>query len=167
MVLNLFSSLQKFNMIIAISGTPGTGKTVVSEKLAKKLGWKIISLNKLAEEKNLYAGFDKRRKCKIVDIKRLSKEVKRIKENVVIESHYAHEMPADFVIILRTEPKELKKRLEKRGWPKKKIEENIESEIMEVCKTEALEHRKRVYEIDTTGKKTERVVDEIIHFLRE
>lgn len=153
-------------MIVAISGTPGTGKTKVAKILAEKLKWKFIELNKLAEEKNLYSGYDEKRKCKIVDIDRLSEEVKKLEGNFVLESHYAHDMPAVFVIILRTNPGKLRKRMEKRSWSREKIEENIEAEIMEVCKTEALEQGKRVYEIDTTEKSTEAVADEIICLLR-
>ncbi len=155
--------------IIAISGTPGTGKTKVAKELAKRLGWKLIELNKLAEDMSLYSGYDRKRKCKIVDIGRVKKEIEKIakvNKNLILESHYAHEMPCDFVVILRTNPGELRKRMKAKGWSREKIGENIEAEIMEVCKTEALEHGKNVLEIDTTGKKAERVAEEIARELR-
>lgn len=148
-------------MKIAITGTPGTGKTEVAEMLAERLGWKLIKLNELAEEKNLYSGFDKKRNCKIVDLKRLTKEVEKVKEDVIIESHYSHELPCDAIIVLTCEPRELRVRLETKEWSRKKIEENIEAEIMEVCKSEALEKKVKVFEVDTTEKEPEEVAGEI------
>ncbi len=156
-------------MIISISGTPKTGKTSVAEALAKRLGWKIVSLNQLAQEKGLYVGYDRARKSKIVDIKRLRMEVLKIakkEKNLILESHYSHDMPCDVVVILRTNPAELRKRMSRKGWPRKKTEENVEAEIMEVVKSEALESAKRVLEMDTTGKKPEWVAGQIAARLR-
>lgn len=155
-------------MIIAISGTPCTGKTSVAEALGERIGYKVIHLNKLAEEMGFYCGYDEKRECKIVDIEKVKKEIKRIfkrYKNIIIESHYSHCIPSDVVIILRCNPKELRNRMELRGWNKKKIDENIEAEIMEICKTEALEMGKNIVEVDTTGKKIERVVEEIIKYI--
>ena len=49
-------------MKIVITGTPCTGKTEVSKKLSKRLGWRLISVNDLAKELNAYLGEDKKRK---------------------------------------------------------------------------------------------------------
>ena len=154
-------------MIIAISGTPGTGKSEVAKLLAKNLGWKLVDLNKVAEEHNFYDDYDEERGCKIVDTKSLAGEVEvlGIKEDLVLEGHFSHDMPCDLVIVLRCNPGELRKRFEKRRWPKKKIEENIEAEIMGICKEEALERDKKILEIDTTGKETEKSVKEILKAL--
>jgi adenylate kinase len=156
-------------MIISISGTPKTGKTSVAEALAKKLGWRLVSLNQLAQEKRLYLGYDKARRSRIVDLKKLSAEVRRLsksQKNLILESHYSHDMPCDVVVILRTNPKELRKRMSRKGWPRRKIEENVEAEIMEVVKSEALESAKRVLEMDTTGRKPEWVAGQIAARLR-
>lgn len=153
--------------IIAISGTPCTGKTEVARELAKRLGWKLIELNRLAAQKNLYSGYDKKRKCRIVDIDGLAKEIEKMHgQDLVLESHYAHEMPCDFVVILRTNPGELRKRMKAKGWSREKVEENVEVEIMEVCKTEALNLGKRIFEFDTTNKKPGEVAEEITRKLR-
>ncbi|MBL7206362.1 MAG: adenylate kinase family protein [Candidatus Aenigmarchaeota archaeon] len=154
-------------MKIAITGTPGTGKTEVAKLLAKELGWKLVELNKLAKEKNLYSGYDKKRECEVVDLGKIEKEVLKIKGNLILESHYAHDMPADIVIVLRCDPKELRERMEKRGWSKEKIEENIEAEIMDVCKTETLEKcKQRVFEVNTTKKESEGAIQDIIEILK-
>jgi len=153
-------------MIIAISGTPATGKTEVARIVAKKLGYEYISLNQLAEEKGLYAGYDDERSCKIVDTKAISKEIKkRKKENLVVESHYAHDIYSDILIILTCELKELKKRMEKRGWNEKKIIENMDSEIMEVIKTEALESEKKFHEVESSASLDE-TVKEVLEIVK-
>ena len=148
--------------IICISGTPATGKTTVSKALGELLGWKVIEINKLAEEKNLYAGYDQKRKAKIVDIDMIQKEIRKMKmKNIILESHYAHELECDLVIILRANPQELRKRMRKKGWKKDKIEENVVSEIMEICMTEAMELGRKVITIDTTGKDPKQIAEEI------
>jgi len=151
-------------VVICISGTPATGKTSVAKALAKKLGWKLIELNALAEKKQLYCGYDRKRNVNIVDTDSLKKEVEGIRGNVILESHYAHDMPCDYVVILRTNPGELRARMRAKHWPSRKIEENVEAEIMEVCKSEALEHGK-IIEIGTTGKKPTTVANEIVRQL--
>ena len=156
-------------MIISISGTPKTGKTAVAKALAKRLGWRLVSLNDLAREKKLYLGYDRSRRSRIVDIKKLRAEVRRVSKahrNMVLESHYSHDMPCDAAVILRTNPGELRKRMRRAGWTKKKTEENIEAEIMEVVKGEALESAKRVLEIDTTGRTPAWVAEQIVKKLK-
>ena len=156
-------------MIISISGTPKTGKTSVAEALARRLGWDLVRLNSLASEKKLYLGYDSARKSRIVDIKRLKAEVRRIsrsRKNLILESHYSHDMPCDIAVILRTNPRELRMRMSRAGWTKAKTEENVEAEIMEVVKGEALESAKRILEIDTTGREPEWVAEQIIKKLK-
>ncbi len=45
----------------------------------------------------------------------------------------------DLVIVLRASTDKLYTRLEKRGYPEKKLKENVEAEIMQVCLDEARE----------------------------
>lgn len=155
--------------VVCISGTPGTGKTEVGKALSQRLGWMYVSLNDLAESKDLFAGYDEGRECRIVDEDKVRAELDKIAEmhNIVAESHYAHEMNCDWVVILRASPDELRERLKKKSWKTKKIEENVLSEIMEVCKSEAMEEGKKVLEFDTTGKTPEKVAEEIAAELKK
>jgi len=151
-------------MIVSVSGTPGTGKTGTARALAESVGWELIELNKLASKKRLYLGYDKGRECRIVDIEGVKKEVEKLRssgKNLILESHYAHDMPCDVAVILRARPSELRKRLAERGWKTSKIDENVQAEIMEVCKSDATEQGKEVLEIDTTGKAPALVAGEI------
>jgi broad-specificity NMP kinase len=56
--------------------------------------------------------------------------------------------------------------MEKRGWPAAKIEENIEAEIMGVCKEEALEAGKKILEIDSTEKTAQETVKTALKLLK-
>jgi broad-specificity NMP kinase/uncharacterized protein (UPF0218 family) len=156
-------------MIVAITGTPGTGKTEIAKALAKMLGWKWFSLNELAEKGGLYEGYDRARESKIVDIKRLREEVNTLANehaNLIIESHYAHDMPADVVFVLRTEPSVLRKRMMRKGFRNEKVAENLEAEMMEVIKDEAFEAHKNAFEIDTTRKTADDAAREMEKILK-
>jgi len=145
-------------MQIAISGTPGVGKTTIAERLAKKLNYRLISVNNLAEKLDAYTGYDKKRQAKILDMDKLKKELQKIKENIIIEGHASHEFPVDIVIILRCEPPILEKRLKER-YPKnpEKIKENI--------KEKAVMQNKKVYEIDISKNTPDEIVNSILEIL--
>jgi broad-specificity NMP kinase/uncharacterized protein (UPF0218 family) len=151
-------------MIIAITGTPGTGKTEVAKALAKRMKWPFFSLNEIAEKNDFYQGYDKERMAKIVDMDKLREEVNVLaseNRNIIIESHYAHGMPCDLVIVLRTEPSVLRKRMTAKGFHSEKIAENLEAEMMEVISDEAKEANANVREIDTTRKTAAAAAKEI------
>jgi len=131
---------------ICVSGSVGSGKTTYAKKLAKKLKAKYVDVNEIIKKNSLVESYDKKRKCNVVDIKELKKTlekmIKHSKEKLVIDSHMSHFLDpklVEYVIIVRTSLKKLRNRLEKRNYSKKKIDENLEVEIMEVCLNEAKE----------------------------
>jgi len=140
-------------MRIVITGVPGTGKSVVAEIVAAMLGLKKISLAEFIDKKMAVEIEEGER---VVDIKKLQKIVEDYfigKDNYVVESHLACEVviPADYVFVLRTHPDILRERLEKRKYDKKKIDENIEAELLDYC----VQRVEQVYcwrpiEVDTT-----------------
>lgn len=155
--------------LICISGTPGTGKSVVAKMLAEKLKGNLITVSMLIRKKLLRYDYDKKRKTKIIDENDFAKAVRKIivKDKInIIESHIAHLIKADFTFILRTNPITLQKRLKKRGWTKSKIRENLEAEILDEITIEALNKSKNIYEIDTskiTAKKTAAIILKILN----
>jgi len=153
-------------MKISISGTPCSGKTEVAKSLSKKLKYKLIQINELAEKLNAFTGYDKKRECKILDMDKLEKEINKIKGDVIIEGHTSHLFSVDVVTILRCNPEVLKKRLEKR-YPSNpsKAQENIEAEILGVITSEAVMNNKKVYEIDTSDKSVEESVNDVLNIL--
>jgi len=148
-------------MIIVITGTPGTGKTRLSELLSKRIKADVVSVSEFVKKRHLYESYNRSLKTYIVDEKRLSKELehyvrKRFKDkDVIIEGHLSHYLKKDLVdlcIVLKCSITELNKRLSKRNYPRAKIKENLESEIFGICEEEAREFQKIVVLIDTTKK---------------
>jgi adenylate kinase len=145
-------------MMIAVTGTPGTGKTSACALLK---GVTVVDLRKLAEEHAEEFTFDKERGSIEIDPPVLKKLIPRVKGTVVIEGHVSHLMDPDMIIVLRCSPKVLKKRLAKRRWKKEKIVENLEAEAVDVVLIEALDSCDKVFEIDTTSMKPKQVAEAI------
>lgn len=156
------------SIIIAISGTPGTGKTDVAEILAKRLGANLITIPLLLRKKQLGYGYDRKRKTKVIDEKDFEKAVKssivKNKANIV-ESHLAHLVKSDSVFVLRANPAVLERRLKKRKWPKEKVRENVEAEMLDEITIEALQKNRNVYEIDTSSADAQKTADVVLRIL--
>jgi len=155
-------------MIIIVSGTPGTGKTILAKRLAKSMKYIHLDLKKLISKNKLKESYDKKRKCYIIDIKKMNKIlIEKIKKskNMVIDSHLSHYLPKKYVdlcIITKCNLKILEKRLKKRKYNEDKIRENLDCEIFDVCLNEAREAGHKILVIDTTkGIKINKVIKKI------
>jgi len=158
-------------MIIALTGTPGTGKTSVSKLLIDK-DFEIINLNKLACRKEFIVGLDKLRNSKIVDINKLNIHIfkKYSNKNIIIEGHLSHLLNcAEKIIVLRCHPDKLRKNLIKKGWKERKIKENVEAEILDIILCEAVDKHseKNVFEIDVTNISIEFLASLIIEIINK
>lgn len=136
-------------MRIGITGTPGTGKTTVAEALDRK----VIDLKEFARERGLGEEED----LYEIDVEAVKEE---LPEDCWVEGHLAHKVGVDYCIVLRTRPDVLEERLKERDYSEEKVEENLEAEKMDLILSEAFENCK-IYEIDTTKKSVEEVVEEI------
>ncbi|MEO2083726.1 MAG: adenylate kinase family protein [Desulfurobacteriaceae bacterium] len=153
-------------MKIAVTGTPGTGKTTVSKLLSKRLGIPHYEISRVVKEKGLYSEYDSHRESFIVDIEKLKNFFSRI-ESFIADGLVSHYLPVDIVVILRTEPNLLRKRLQERGYSAEKVEENVEAERLAVIASEALSSPgARIIHIDTSRRRPEEVVDLIIKGLK-
>jgi adenylate kinase len=155
-------------MIILLTGTPGTGKSTVARILSRKLGYKLIELNKWITEKarESVLSYDKARDTKQVDVDILEKSLKDIRDNVIIEGHLSHLLSiGDVVVVLRAHPRVLRERLA--SFKDAKRRENIEAEALDICLIESLEKydSSKVFEVDTTNKKPEEVAVDIQEIL--
>lgn len=140
--------------IIVITGTPGTGKSFFSLKLSRKLGdAEIIKANSLVNEGKLFSSYADDG-AKIVKMKQLRNEIeKRIKNskksNIIIEGHLLCDIKIKNAkaIVLREHPATLKKRLAKRGYSISKIRDNLVSESVDYCGTQAESNYAHCFEV--------------------
>ena len=113
-------------MIIAITGTPGTGKSTIAKQLAQTMQFNLIDVNEVAKK----TSSKKDGKEVVANLPKLTQALKtQIKKakNAIIEGHLIVEMklPLDILLILRCSPKKLEKRLQKRKYSKRKILDNL------------------------------------------
>ena len=143
-------------MIVAVTGTPCAGKSTLSKKLARALGFGRIDLNELIRLKGWHEGCDAARDTLIVNENTLGGRVKSVLErgkDYVLDSHLSHFLPPRMVslcIVCTCDIAVLKGRLKKRGYSTLKVRENLDAEIFEECRTEAEEAGHKVLIVDTT-----------------
>lgn len=147
-------------MRVAVTGTPGTGKTTATALAETPLS--TVHLNEAIREHDLVVGHDDERDSAVADIDALVAWLDG-RDDILVESHLAHYVPADRVIVLRCHPETLEERLAARGESPASIAENAESEALDVVLTEAVERHgeDRIYEIDTTNREPEAVAADI------
>jgi len=167
-------------MRIALTGTPGTGKSTV----AALFPYRIIDINALVKG-GLNLGIDPERGCLEADMDGLEMRLDEL-DNIsdldatdntdrtaafnasnitIIEGHISHYF-TDSAIVLRLDPKELKKRLLARGYSEKKIRENLEAEALDAILIEAVEFCDQVDEINTTGHSPTEVADLVVGIIQ-
>lgn len=123
--------------IIAINGTPGTGKTTVAEKLV----FPTINLSEFARENNCVVDYDNILHADVVDEDLLMDALRQYisdfeGEVLVIEGHLADLVPPellDICFVLQVDLSDLILRLRRRNYSERKIEDNKNAEIMKEC----------------------------------
>jgi adenylate kinase len=144
-------------MWVALTGTPGTGKTAVALVLNKR-GYHVVPLHRFAQRNNCIVGIDAKRKSQLVDVDLLNSCIEQkypTTDLVLFEGHIGHLLGCmDKIVIFRCHPTQLKQRLQQKNWRAKKIKENVEAEILDVILCEAVELHPvdNIFEIDTTQK---------------
>ena len=147
---------------VAVTGTPGTGKTTALKEVAARSDVDIIHLNERIQEAELYTERDTERDSLVADLEAVKAHLGAWEG--ILESHLAHHFMADRVVVLRCEPTALRSRLQERGESPEKAAENAESEALDVVLSEAVDTHSAdtVYEIDTTAKEPTTVAEEIL-----
>mgnify|MGYP000123809037 CR=1 FL=1 len=147
-------------MRIAVTGTPGTGKSTAVDALETDL--EVVHLNEVIREEGLSTGHDEQRDSAVADMDAVADYLDG-REDILFESHLAHHFDADRVVVLRCHPETLAERLRERGESDAKAGENAESEALDVVLAEAVDRHgeEGVYEVDTTDLPPEEVAGAI------
>ncbi len=134
--------------IVALTGTPGTGKTDASARLRAK-GIAVLDLARFVGDPRFDRGADEGHHGAVtLDEGALSDHLREHLSNevgpgtgpVFLDSHFAHEIDiVDRILILRCSPAVLAERLRRRGWPEAKVRENVEAEAIDLILQESLE----------------------------
>ncbi|XP_074138310.1 adenylate kinase isoenzyme 6 isoform X1 [Sminthopsis crassicaudata] len=136
----MFTLISFINCLI---GTPGVGKTTLGKELASRTGMTYVNVGDLAQEGQLYDGYDEEYECPILDEDRVVDELEnKMKEGgVIVDYHGCDFFPERWfhiVFVLQTDNTILYTRLEKRGYNVKKLQNNIQCEIFQILYEEAL-----------------------------
>lgn len=157
--------------MIAIVGTPGTGKKTVASLLSLRMEIDYLDVNEVAVAKGAVIGGEGGEY--VISTRRLRRILlPLIKGSRLILS--GHLIPAalkqgevELAVLLRCAPEVLEARLAARGYSDAKIRENVAAEVLGVVADEALRvfGVDKVSEHDTTNRTVEETVDEIVNVI--
>ncbi|KAG7277968.1 hypothetical protein CRUP_020284 [Coryphaenoides rupestris] len=108
---------------ILLTGTPGVGKTTLGKELAERTGLTYINIGDLAQEGQLFDGFDDDYQCPVLDEDRVVDELENKMANggVIVDYHGCDFFP------------------ERWGYTGKKLQDNVQCEIFQTIYEEAME----------------------------
>jgi adenylate kinase len=148
----------------ALTGTPGTGKSTVARLLGAS--WRTMEVAELAQR----LGTGRRGEGGwVVDLDATARGWRsgRVPHVDVVVGHLAHLLPLRDVIVLRCHPRELARRLARyRPGSERDRRANLVAEATDVVLVEAVGLRRRIWEVDTTGRSPASVAREVVRRLR-
>ena len=155
--------------LLAISGTPGTGKTELCDALTSH-GWEVLRLADLAAEHGCLGDLDSDDGAAPVDIHRLEEAWTPPSEGRwLVDGHLAHFLEVDAIVLLRCSPTLLRERLQARGYDEAKINANAEWELTAGHWSELIEFEVAtpVLELNTTHRDTDALVADVLAWLND
>jgi adenylate kinase len=155
--------------IIAVTGTPGVGKTTIV-KLLSAANFTIISVKDLAKQYGCEGDFDEATQSMDIDIHRLAEQFETDSLcDTIVDGHLSHLLDVDAIIILRCKPTLLKERLVKRGYSEQKITANVEWEMIAGTWSEIIEFEldQPILELDTTNCEPQELYEEITQWIND
>ena len=119
---------------LALTGTPGVGKTTVSSLLAD-VGYQVETVQGIAERFGCIDDVDSEDGARPIDIDGLNTQIHSEWKNnpiksIIIDGHLSHLLQVDCVVVLRCSPSVLRKRLTGRSYTEQKISGNVDWEIL-------------------------------------
>jgi adenylate kinase len=155
--------------VIIVAGTPGVGKSTFSRALAEELQCKVVEPSLIAMERSLGRPDPERPGTLIIDEEALLRAVRDelSRPCTVISTHYPSLFLDDLslydvtaaVALLRLNPLILMRRLEGRGWERRKVLENVMAEALGSVAHEVLDYGDMVFEIDVSGIEVNEALD--------
>ena len=155
--------------IIAITGTPGVGKTTIVELLSD-VNFTILSVKDLAKQYDCEGDFDEATQSIDIDIHRLAEQFEADSQgDTIVDGHLSHLLDVDAIIILRCKPSILQERLAKRGYSEQKITANVEWEMIAGTWSEIIEFEldQPILELDTTNCEPEDIFVAITQWIND
>jgi adenylate kinase len=149
---------------IALTGTPGTGKTSVARRLSPL---RTMEVAELARAWGVARTLRHSVEVDLPALVRAARAPRAFSEVDVVVGHLAHLLPLRDVVVLRCHPLELDRRLRNapRGGPSER-RENVAAEATDLIRWEALGPGRRVYQIDTTRRSVLSVARDVTRFER-
>lgn len=148
---------------MALTGTPGTGKSAVARILAAD--WPVEEVGDLGERLGTARRIGRRPGgIRTIDLAETRKAIARGRgrDARLWVGHLAHLLPVRDAVVLRCHPRELARRLARHGAHRPRdLRENLLAEATDVILVEALRLGRRVWEIDTTGRPLADVAREV------
>ena len=144
--------------MIALTGTPGVGKTTIAEELRKR--YDVLDLNAFIRENGLLEDLDGPRDTYNVDIKKLKKKLAHVTSDFC-DGHLSHFLDCDMIVVIRCNPSILYERLKERGYSGSKILENVQAEVLDVILCESVDTGKTVIELDNTDANTNTIISQL------
>lgn len=155
--------------IIAITGTPGVGKTTIAE-LFSEGDFTILSVKDLAKQYGCEGDFDESTQSMDIDIHRLAEQFEsNLLDDAIVDGHLSHFLEVDGIVILRCNPSVLQERLAKRDYSESKIKANVEWEMISGTWSEIIEFEleQPILELDTTNSSPTEIYEQIIKWVSE
>ena len=140
-------------MRVALTGTPGTGKTSVA-KVLRERGHNVLDMTQYIRDNGLREEYDAERDTYSVDVERLNDSLSDM-EDCTFEGHLAHFMDVDMIIVMRCHPDVLADRLRARGYSESKVRENVEAEVLDVILCESVDSGIPTFVVDSTSESPE------------
>jgi len=147
---------------IALTGTPGTGKSSVARRLSPR---RTVEVADLARAWGLARARGGSVEVDLPALVRAARAPGSLAEVDVVVGHLAHFLPLRDVVVLRCHPLELDQRLRRspRGGARER-RENVVAEATDLVRWEAVGRGRRVCQIDTSGRTVASVARDVVRF---
>ena len=154
------------DLCLAISGTPGTGKTSLCRVL-KERGYRVEQLASIAEANDSLGEVGEDGAAE-VDIHKLADEWSPSFEGIsFVDGHLAHFLEVEGIVVLRAKPQTITERLGERGYSSAKVQANAEWELLNGIWSELLEFEivAPVLELVSEENSPEELADKVLEWI--